>query len=240
MGLVIVFMCSSTFAVPVNITDMPKGWSKAAAEEAIDRKILTDDYGMIRPMEHLTRAEMALGINNVFGATEKADISGYFDVEKGEWYYEEMQKAVKMGTFSGYGDGRLKPNDNISRQEMFSVLYNALEMEEGASSYLAKFKDNNLVGDWAKGRVASMVQNNYIAGNADGRLNPTGNPANYRSEAEKLNLLKDTTTKVNRGNIAIIVHNTLDTKAWEVVSESEDGEVTLGEETLREIYFSKD
>jgi len=65
-------------------------------------------------------------------------------------------------------------------------------------------------------------------------------PANYRSEAEKLNLLKDTTTKVNRGNIAIIVHNTLDTKAWKVVSESEDGEVTLGEETLREIYFSKD
>lgn len=67
-------------------------------------------------------------------------------------------------------------------------------------------------------------------------------PDNYISEAASLNLLKDTTNEVDRGNIAIIVHNTLDTKAWKVVSESEDGEVTLGEgeKTLREIYFSKD
>ncbi len=68
---------------------------------------------------------------------------------------------------------------------------------------------------------------------------------NYTSEAARLNLLKDvkdTTDEANRGNIAIIVHNTLDTKVWEVVSESEDGEVTLGqgEKTLREIYFSED
>ena len=243
MGLVIVFMCSSTFAVPVNITDMPKGWSKAAVEEAIDRKILTDDYGMIRPMEHLTRAEMALGINNVFGATEKADISGYFDVEMGKWYYEEMQKAVKMGTFSGYGDGRLKPNDNISRQEMFSVLYNALEMEEGAISYLAKFKDNNLVGDWAKGRVASMVQNNYIAGNADGRLNPTGNMSREEFAQIMKNIFKGyynnpgTYTNVPTGNIivstrGVTLKDTTVTGDLIIADGVGDGEITLNNVTV--------
>ncbi len=243
MGLVIVFMCSSTFAVPVNITDMPKGWSKPAVEEAIDKKILVDDYGKIRPMEHLTRAEMALGINNVFGATEKADISGYFDVEKDKWYYEEMQKAVKMGTFAGYGDGRLRPNENISRQEMFSVLYNALEMEEGDVSYLSKFRDNNLVGDWAKGRVASMVQNNYVAGNADGRLNPIGNMSREEFAQIMKNIFKGyyntpgTYTNVPMGNIivstrGVTLKDTTVTGDLIIADGVGDGEVALNNVTV--------
>ena len=243
MGLVIVFMCSSTFAIPVNITDMPKGWSKPAVEEAIDKKILVDDYGKIRPMEHLTRAEMALGINNVFGATEKSDISGYFDVEKDKWYYEEMQKAVKMGTFAGYGDGRLRPNENISRQEMFSVLYNALEMEEGDVSYLSKFRDNNLVGDWAKGRVASMVQNNYVAGNADGRLNPIGNMSREEFAQIMKNIFKGyyntpgTYTNVPEGNIIIstrgvTLKDTTVTGDLIIADGVGDGEVALNNVTV--------
>lgn len=208
-GLAVVFMFSSTYAVPINITDMPKGWSEPAVLEALDREILVTTDGKIRPMEHLTRAEMALGINNIFGASEKADISGYFDVPKDKWYYEEMQKAVKMGTFSGYGNGQLKPEENISRQEMFSVLYNALQMEDGDTSYLNKFSDKNLVSEWAMGRVASMVQNNYVAGNADGRLNPIGNMSREEFAQIMKNIFKcyynepGTYTNIPTGNVII-------------------------------------
>jgi len=157
------------------ISDMPDWWSQTAVEQAVDNDILEVNNFLIRPLETLTRVEMAHGVNSVFGGYEKADLSEYTDVSRYASYYEDLQKAVALGAFSGYGDGTLRPEANITREEMFTVIYKTLNMEAGDKALLNKFKDKDMVSDWAEDATTSMLANNYIAGNANGTINPKGN-----------------------------------------------------------------
>jgi hypothetical protein len=107
MVFAMVLIFSNVLAAPISsITDMPTGWSEPAVTEAVTNDVLTSDNGLIRPMDPLTRAEMAEGITNAFGATKKADLSAYTDVPVTKWYYEAMQEAVAMGIISGYPDSK--------------------------------------------------------------------------------------------------------------------------------------
>ena len=122
-------MITNVFATTVvYVQDMPIGWSKDAVESALDSGVLTAENGYVRPTDLLIRAELALGINNIFGTIEKADLSEYTDVLPTKWYYDEMSKAVAIGLFSGYGNGLLKPEQNITREELLAALYNILEL----------------------------------------------------------------------------------------------------------------
>lgn len=56
-----------------------------------------------------------------FGATATASLSGYEDVAPTDWYYEELAKAVQMGTFQG-DNGALPANQPITREQAFAVL----------------------------------------------------------------------------------------------------------------------
>lgn len=64
-------------------------------------------------------------------------------------------------------------------------------------------------------------------------------PANYITEAAKIKLMKGASTStINRGVTAIMIHNALDIETWEVSSENADGQKVYEEsETLRELYF---
>ena len=63
-----------------------------------------------------------------FGATATASLSGYEDVAPTDWYYEELAKAVQMGTFQG-DNGALRPNQPITREQAFAVLARAFVLE---------------------------------------------------------------------------------------------------------------
>ncbi|MBE5812325.1 MAG: hypothetical protein E7314_01555, partial [Clostridiales bacterium] len=174
MVLSMVLLCSNVLAAPISsVVDMPTWWSQKAMEEAVLNDVLTAENNLVRPGEKLTRAEMAQGITNAFGATKKASLSGFTDVPTNAWYYDAMSKAVGMGIISGYGNGLIKPEKKITREEMFTVIYNALELEEGNVYLLNKFNDRKSVSDWAEKVVARMVENRYVAGNAKGSLKPT-------------------------------------------------------------------
>lgn len=164
--------CLNTISMAKTVVDMPIGWSKDAVTEAVNNNILNVENGYVRPLDMLTRAEMAYGIVNAFDATEKADLNNYIDISPQTKYYDEISKAVAMGVISGYGNGKLKPEDNISREEMFAVLHNALKLKTTNLEVLNKFNDKDLIADWAKASAASMVQNGYISGNIKGNLKP--------------------------------------------------------------------
>ena len=157
------------------VLDMPIGWSKYAVRDAIDNNILKVENGYIRPLDMLTREEMAYGIVNVLGANKEADLSDFIDVSLESPYYEYIAKAVEIGIISGYGNGMLKPQKTITREEMFVVLYNALKFEAGNVEVLDRFNDKDLISDWAKSSTARMVENGYISGNTKGNIKPKEN-----------------------------------------------------------------
>lgn len=167
---------TSAFAAsPSDFSDFPNDWSSDALTAAVENGLLGGvSDGVIAPSGVLTRAQMATIINRAFGATEAASLSGYTDVSPDAWYYNDMAKAVQMGTFVGSGGGLLEPNDAITRQEALCVLARAFAIADADASSLSKFSDSASVSGWARETVAGMIAAGVVGGYEDGTLRPQG------------------------------------------------------------------
>lgn len=212
--LLSIAMIISIFPATVLATefsDMPNNWSTIPLENAVGNGLLNGNNGKIRPDDNLTRAEMATIVNRAFGAKEKALISQYTDVSENARYYDEMAKAVQMGTFIGNGN-RLDPDNSITREEAFVVLGRAFNLSSASESSLNTFLDKTEVSEWAKDGVASLVSVGYITGSND-KLNPKQNITRAEFAQVMDNLVKryvnkeGTYTTVNDGNVMINVPN---------------------------------
>jgi hypothetical protein len=153
-------------------SDMPQDWSTKSLEAAVKNGLLKGFDGKIMPQSPLTRAEMATIINRAFGATKKASNMSFSDLVQSDWSFEEFQKAVAMKTFEGE-NGRMNPNQGITREQAFLCLSRAFSLGTGDESGLTAFSDGESVSSWARSGVAVMVQEGYVEGD-NGILNPQG------------------------------------------------------------------
>ena len=157
-------------AVPSDFSDFPTDWSAPAMTHAVQNGLLNGSDGKILPKGLLTRAQMATMVNRAFASSAKASLTSFTDMVPGVWHYDEMAKSVQMGAFQG-ADGKLNPNDPITREQAFAVLARAFGLADGKASSLDKFSDGAQVSSWARGAVAALVEQGYVSG-ADGALNP--------------------------------------------------------------------
>ena len=165
---------ANAHAVSVSdFSDFPSDWSAQALESAVENGLLNGSGGRINASGSLTRAEMAAIVNRAFGSSNPASLSGYSDVSPDAWYYEDMAKAVQMGSFQG-ADGKLNPSARITREEAFTVLSRAFLLDEGDTAVLNQYDDSADISSWARSSMAAMVENGYVHG-AGGSLNPKGN-----------------------------------------------------------------
>lgn len=172
MGLIGAMLLSTNAfaAVPSDFSDFPTDWSAPAMTHAVQNGLLNGSDGKILPKGLLTRAQMATMVNRAFASSAKASLTSFTDMFPGVWHYDEMAKSVQMGVFQG-ADGKLSPNDPITREQAFAVLARAFGLADGKASSLDKFSDGAQVSSWAKGAVAALVEQGYVTG-ANGALNP--------------------------------------------------------------------
>ena len=172
MGLIGAMLLSTNAfaAVPSDFSDFPTDWSAPAMSHAVQNGLLNGSDGKILPKGLLTRAQMATMVNRAFASSAKASLTSFTDMVPGVWHYDEMAKSVQMGAFQG-ADGKLNPNDPITREQAFAVLARAFGLADGKASSLDKFSDGAQVSSWARGAVVALVEQGYVTG-ADGALNP--------------------------------------------------------------------
>ena len=169
----LITMVPATFASVEQFVDFPTGWSKEAMTFSVDNGLINGKSATkIEPRANLTRAEMATIINRAFGAEVTCDISQYTDVKTNDWFYTEMQKAVNMQTFQGDGDGTLRPNDSITREEVMTVIARAIVLESNDYSSINKFSDSSSISSWAKPFVSALIAGGYVDGYEDGTVRP--------------------------------------------------------------------
>lgn len=208
-------------ASPADFSDFPNDWSTPAMNKALDNGLLGGvGDGLIAPQGVLTRAQMAAIINRAFASSAKASLAGYSDVSTEAWYYDDMAKAVQMGTFSGAGDGLLEPERPITREEAFSVLARAFALKNGKAAVLAEFSDGGEVSDWAKGTVAAMVGGGYVNGSDGKRLNPRASITRAEFAAVMSNLVAQ---YIDAEEIARGIHSSNNESAKDVI----DGNVIV-------------
>lgn len=215
MGLIGAMLLSTNAfaAVPSDFSDFPTDWSAPAMTHAVQNGLLNGSDGKILPKGLLTRAQMATMVNRAFASSAKASLTSFTDMVPGAWHYDEMAKAVQMGVFQG-ADGKLSPNDPITREQAFAVLARAFGLADGSAAALNKFSDGAQVSSWARGAVAALVEQGYVSG-ADGALNPQS----YITRAEFAQVMdalvaayadQDLKDQTVEGNLILRSNNTLE------------------------------
>lgn len=158
LTLVIVLSGSISFAAKTDnkLSDIANHWAKKEIEYLLGKGIISGyPDGRFNPDGKITRAEFVKIINSVFNFDETGKVN-FKDVNKNDWFYEEVAKAIKAGYISGYTDGTFKPNQNITREEAAKVLGVVYEIDELEKSTV-EFKDANKINSWAKGYVNALV-----------------------------------------------------------------------------------
>ena len=218
VSLMVLMTMLSSMVIPVSAAEYPDDgyWANEAINAAIANGLLRGkEDGKIHSEDNLTRAEMAAIMVRSFGATIRADVSNFSDLDPSAWYYDEFSKAVQMRVFEGDGSGHMRPDEPITREEVFAVVARALVLKSSDHSALDKFKDAGKISGWAKDYMSILTEKSYVNGDNAGRVNPKNNITraefaqlmhnifrNYYSDKGKYEDNKDShSSMVNVGNV---------------------------------------
>ena len=106
--------------------------------------------------------------------TLKASVAAQFsDVSEGDWYYENVMRAVELGILSGRGDGTFGPNVNITRRDFAIMLAQSLghDNDEPATSPFKDVADS----DYGVSSIAYLYEQGITVGDNAGNFNPAAN-----------------------------------------------------------------
>jgi len=150
----------------------------------------TGDYS---PDALLTRGEFLVLIMRAYDIAPDENPTDNFS-DAGDTYYTGYLAAAKrLGISAGLGNNMYAPDKEIARQEMFTLLYNALkvmgQLPEGDSSKtLSDFTDAGQIDTWAKEAMALLVKTGTVGG-SNGKLTPQGTTTRAEMAQVLYNLL---------------------------------------------------
>ena len=101
----------------------------------------------------------------------------FTDVEAGTWYTNAILWAAQNGIVNGVNDTEFAPGDEITRQQLVTILYRYAEAkvcDVSASADLSGYPDAGQVQGYAQPAMAWAVAEGIVEG-MDGYLNPAGN-----------------------------------------------------------------
>ena len=99
-------------------------WSVKEIEYMSDKDVIYGyPDGEFKPARNLTRAEFAALIYRFTGIDEaKDDKNPFSDLEESHWAYDEIIALNESGLVEGYEDKTFKPENNITRAEVMTVM----------------------------------------------------------------------------------------------------------------------
>ena len=100
------------------------------------------------------------------------------DVTPGSWFYNEVSEMVASGSIDGYEDGTFKPEQNVTREEMVTMLFRCWQSEGNTwktdVAALNAYKDSAKVSSWALPAMRWAAANGVVNGVGDSMLEPQG------------------------------------------------------------------
>ncbi len=135
---------------------------------------------LYKPGQDITRAEFATIL--YFMLRPQGSMTETFsDVSFEDWFYYYIDGAVAAGYMSGCGDGTMRPNDYITREEASSIVYRAFKIEKYTEE--TDFADKNDISDWAYEAVMSLAEVGVVVGY-------TGEAEDTKYVSPKTNILR--------------------------------------------------
>lgn len=132
------------------------------------------------PDANVTRAEFTKMAAGIFGLTATSATSQFVDVPAGEWYAQSVIAATEAGIVQGISDTEFGPEENITREQMATIIGRQLGM---TSSAAVVYTDSASIEAYAVPYVAALTEAGYLTGD-NGQFNPKANAT--RAEAATL------------------------------------------------------
>ncbi|MGN7764503.1 X2-like carbohydrate binding domain-containing protein [Paenibacillus sp. 22594] len=124
--------------------------------------------GSFKPDQKITRAEMAALLFKVSAREKQGKAAVFSDVPSGYWAAEAIAGAAEMGLMTGYPDGTFKPNQQVTRAELASLvtlLSKNNPIPRGGYTDVA-------AGHWAHSAILQAQGAGILNGYADGTFRP--------------------------------------------------------------------
>ena len=128
------------------------------------------------PDATLTRGQFITMLLRAYGITSDTSATDNFSDAGNTYYTGYLAVAKELGISSGVGDNKFAPDVAITRQKMFTLLYNALraldQLPTGDNGkVLADFTDSAGVAPYAQEAIGYLVKTGVVSGN-NGSLLP--------------------------------------------------------------------
>ena len=130
------------------------------------------------PNSATTRAQLVTILYRMEGQPAVSGDLPFTDVEAGTWYTNAVGWAAQNGIVNGVGDETFAPGNDLTREQLVTILYRYAESkgyDVSASADLAGYPDGEEIQAYAREAMAWAVAENIIQGMEDDTLKPAGN-----------------------------------------------------------------
>jgi len=134
--------------------------------------------GIFSPNMTLTRGMVVAVLYRHEGRPSVEDMDNPFpDVAEGIWYTDAVMWASEGKVIQGYDNGNFGPNDNVTREQLATILYRYAEYAEAdipASREYPGFNDDASISEYARVAVTALYRAEVINGRPNNRFDPKG------------------------------------------------------------------
>lgn len=104
-----------------------------------------------------------------------AAVSSFLDRADGQWYTNAIDWAAETGVVSGYDNGHFGANDNVTREQLVTILYRYAGMKNcdvSARADLGSYSDAAQVSGYAKDAMSWAVASGLVQGTSAATISP--------------------------------------------------------------------
>ncbi len=151
-------------------------WYVSYIQFAYDNNIMqgagTNAWGrpVFKPNDNIPREQFVQVLYNASGQVGTTTTSSFNDVPRGQWYTNAVAWAAENGITSGYEDGRFGVGDNITREQLVTMLYKYAVMQGYDVNRIRIlnpafiYQDWNAVSEWATDQMNWAAAIGIISG----------------------------------------------------------------------------
>lgn len=159
--------------------DTDSHWAAEAIAFTSSRELFQGtSEGVFAPNENMTRAMLVTVLHRLENTPDAAVQGAFGDVTEGTWYTDSVLWASEKGIVNGYSASEFAPNDNITREQLATMMYRyagVLGMDVSATGSMSEFTDAGAISGWAAEAMEWAVGAGLIEGKGNGVLDPGGN-----------------------------------------------------------------
>lgn len=149
-------------------------WARDAIEILAGNGIIDGTGSGFEPHRSITRAEFIKIIVKALNLeTKEASGDLFDDVDESEWFTDFIECAFENKIIAGDPDGKFRPNDVISRNEIAVILSRIIDKEKLLENYDLWYQDTEDIPEWAEAGVKFVLKANLMKGYEDNSFKGT-------------------------------------------------------------------